>query len=66
MIGQLAQQYCKLSLPLLVLKSGAGYYLGTYSMSEGPISRESVEYWPTEAAASNALNKGTWTQRSNP
>ena len=54
------------SLPLAVLKSAKGFYLGTTDES-GPVSRESVEYWVSEAAALKAL-RGTagvdWTQRT--
>jgi len=63
--GQLARE-AGLRLPLQVLQSAAGYYLGTAD-EEGPVSRESVEYWPTEAQAQTALAgiEGTdWTQRT--
>ncbi|WP_087865110.1 hypothetical protein [Comamonas thiooxydans] len=66
--GLLAAKYCKKILPLTVLQSNAGFYLGTAS-DEGPCSRESVEYWPTEQKATDALN-GTegvhWTQKQEP
>lgn len=55
-------------LPLCVLHSAAGYYLGTFDQ-EGPVSRESVEYWPTAGQAWAALQgePGTdWTQRHQP
>ena len=51
-------------LPLRVLRSAAGHYLGTYD--DGPVSRESVEYFPTHEAARHALDTGTWTQRQHP
>lgn len=66
--GKLALEYCGLSLPVEVLQSARGYYLGTYSIEEGPVSRESAEYWPTEEAAQKALDAGpdAWTQRDHP
>ena len=51
-------------LPLRVLKSCAGFYIGT-STDDGPYSRESVEYWATESQAELALVENSWTQRSN-
>lgn len=51
-------------LPLQVLKSQAGYYIGTWN-DDGPITRESAEYWRTENKAAEALHVGTWTQRRN-
>lgn len=54
-------------LPLQVCKSAAGYYLGTLDGFGYPYSRESAEYWPTEAQAAKALNgELDWTQRDNP
>lgn len=53
-------------LPIRVLKSAAGFYIGTCLDYEGPVSRESVEYWPTQSAAIAALQDNTWTQRSHP
>ena len=43
MIGKLAAS-CGFQLPLQVLQSAAGFYLGTSELGM-PISRESVEYW---------------------
>jgi hypothetical protein len=63
--GVLASQ-CGYQIPVEVLESNAGLYLGTYHVDHGPISRESVEYWPTHAAAEEALNTGNWTQKPNP
>ena len=42
--GVLAKQYLDVSLPLQVLQSNAGFYLGTAD-DDGPCSRESVEFW---------------------
>lgn len=61
--GVLAARY-GYHLELQVLRSGAGWYLGTFY--EGPFSRESVEYWRTEEEARTALESGNWTQRENP
>ena len=53
-------------IPNRVLRSAAGYYIGTFDPEDGPISRESAEYWPTKQAAEAALASGNWTQRANP
>ena len=63
--GVLAKQWCGVTLPLQVLRSGAGWYIGTYD-EEGPCSRESEEYWGTEREAQIALDEGFWTQRDHP
>lgn len=63
--GQLAQADVYI-LPLEVLGSRAGFYIGTFSPYLGHISRESVEYWSTQAKAQEALDTSTWTQRTNP
>ncbi|EAR7391878.1 hypothetical protein LH785_001215 [Salmonella enterica] len=52
--GLLAARFAGLSLPLKVLRSGAGYYIGTQN-EEGPVSRESVEYFATHSQAERAL-----------
>jgi hypothetical protein len=64
--GFLAQEYCGMDIPVKVLRSAAGYYIGTFDNSEGPISRESVEYYPTYDATEQAMVDGTWTQRRHP
>lgn len=61
LFGQLAQQ-CGATLPVEVLESGAGFYIGTAD-DDGPYSRESMEYWPSREEAAKALDTGTWTQR---
>lgn len=57
---------------LQVMKSAAGYYIGTsYAMHDDdgefightPGSRDSVEYYATEAEAQHALETKSWTQR---
>lgn len=61
----LASEYANKRLPLQVLRSNAGYYLGAAD-EEGPVSRESLEYWPTEELATKAMASGDWTQRDQP
>ena len=63
--GKLAMVICGLRLPVRVMRSAAGYYLGTQS-DLGPVSRESVEYWPTEVQAASALSNREWSQRQVP
>ena len=53
------------NLPLQVLRSANGFYIGTAD-DNGPVSRESVEYWNTVQEAALALEKGNFTQRVNP
>ena len=62
--GSMALVYAGKRLPLQVLRCASGYYLGTFD--DGPVSRESVEYFPTHDAASHALKTGAWTQRTHP
>lgn len=63
MIGKLAAS-CGLQLQVGVMRSAAGFYLGT--AEEGiPFTRESNEYWPSENAAADALKDGTWTQKQD-
>ncbi|MAY27023.1 MAG: hypothetical protein CMK02_12100 [Polycyclovorans sp.] len=63
--GLLALAYVGKSLPLQVLRSAAGHYIGTFD-DDGPVSRESVEYFPSHEAARHALETGAWTQRQYP
>lgn len=65
LFGQLALVYVGRYLPLEVLHSAAGQYIGTRD-SEGPVSRESCEYFRSSAAAEQALARGGWTQLQNP
>ena len=63
--GQLALVYCGVILKVQVLRSNAGFYIGTEN--DGlPVSRESAEYFATSEQATQALRMGQWTQRSNP
>jgi hypothetical protein len=59
--GLLALTYVGKRLPLQVLRSAAGHYIGTFD--GGPVTRESIEYFPTDEAARHALETGAWTQR---
>jgi hypothetical protein len=64
-VACLALTYAGLRLPLQVCRSAAGYYLGAVD-DDGPVSRESAEYFPTHRAASLALASGRWQQRRHP
>lgn len=59
--GRLAREF-GYKLELKVLKSNSGYYLGTED-EEGPVSRESEEYWKTKEEAKLALDTGVFIQR---
>ncbi|MBE0614126.1 MAG: hypothetical protein IH604_10710 [Burkholderiales bacterium] len=65
MIGKLAKEICGVELPVTVLESQAGFYLGTEEGSV-PLSRESAEYYVTKNLAEAALASGKFTQRMNP
>jgi|EndMetStandDraft_3_1072993.scaffolds.fasta_scaffold166346_2 hypothetical protein len=67
-IGWLAKEWGGRDLPLKVLESAAGFYLGTAD-DDGPYSRESEEYWDTHDEAAAALEypgRSLWTQRLEP
>ncbi len=64
--GMLAEFWCKKVLPLTVLKSAAGFYIGTLDEDGLPCSRESNQYFATEEKAQKALTDGGWTQKQNP
>jgi hypothetical protein len=63
--GHLAFFHTGRYLPLEVLHSAAGPYIGTRD-AQGPVSRESSEYFRSSAAAQRALARGGWTQLPNP
>lgn len=63
--GYLALVHAGKCLPLQVQRSAAGYYIGTAD-DNGPVSRESMEYFPSYDAASHALTTGRWHQRISP
>ena len=50
---------------LQVLKSAAGYYIGSLYQDGSPGTRDS-EYFPTEEAAHDALRSQSWVQRQQP
>jgi len=74
--GQLAEKFLDVQLPLQVLGSKAGFYIGTFleldltlevdEMPEffGPVSRESEEYFSSAEEAQHALDNGLWTQKT--
>ena len=62
--GLLALAHVGKRLPLQVLRSAAGHCIGTFD--DGPVSRESVEYFPSHETARHALETGAWTQRPCP
>lgn len=64
-IGKLAKEYCGKHLTLQVLRSQAGFYIGTAD-DDGPVSRESAEYFRNEKRAQTALDTGEFTQRDEP
>ena len=61
-VGVTAMEYRGLQQPIQVLKSAAGFYLGT-SENGLPATRVSYEYWRTIAEAEHALESGNWTRR---
>jgi hypothetical protein len=63
--GHLALIYTGKRLPLEVLHSAAGHYIGTHD-ADGPVSRESCQYFRSEALARRALVQGGWTQLPQP
>ena len=63
--GQLAAKAGH-ELPVRVLSSNRGYYIGTFSETLGPVSRESVEYWDKAIHAEEAMRTGKRTQRRHP
>lgn len=64
LFGFIAYQTLGLKLDPTVLKSAAGYYIGTANES-GPVSRESVDYYRSQEEAQKALDEGSWKQRYN-
>lgn len=64
-IGHLTLTYVGKRLPLQVRQSAVGYFIGTAD-ENGPVSRESVEYFRSYQAADQALSTGRWQQRLRP
>ena len=50
-------------LELAVLRSAAGYYIGTASPEGEPNTRESECYWRKRKDAEHALKTGDWPQK---
>ena len=63
--GALALAWTDKRLPLQVLRSAAGHYIGTQD-DVGLVLWYSVEYFPTHIAAQRALDTHAWTQRAHP
>lgn len=59
--GMLAAQ-SGFDLPLQVLNSARGFYIGTAN-NDGPVSRESEAYFSSYTEAAEAMHTGRWTQR---
>lgn len=66
MKGKIAKEILNLDLELQILKSNAGYYIGTASEELGPVSRESVEYYKKISDAEKAFYLNEWTQKQEP
>ena len=64
-IGYLALIHVGKRLFLQVCHSAAGHYIGTTD-ADGPVSRESAQYFRSYQAASHALATGRWQQRLHP
>lgn len=64
--GKLALRFCGVLKDIQVMKSAAGYYIGTADSDGSPFSRESKEYWRTKCEADEALSLGRWTQKLEP
>ena len=64
--GYLTYAGCARRAELQVLKSQAGWYVGTVNEDGLPCARESQEYWPSETLALEALTNDTWTQKAWP
>lgn len=69
--GLLAFRYTreKEKLPLQVLQSNAGFYIGTVvssgDMRGAPNTRESDRYWKKAHEAQSALETGNWVQKQH-
>lgn len=61
--GQLAEQCIGAHIPVRVLSSPSGYYIGTADENGEPLTRESEEYFFTKDLALWALHNNAWTQR---
>lgn len=52
---------CGKPMPFEVLRSNAGFYIGTWCPCSGPYSRE-TGYYRTREEAARKLADGSWTQ----
>ena len=64
--GVLATRFGNANAQLTVLKSAAGYYIGTLCESGLPFTRESSRYWSSRQEAEAALKTGHWPQKHVP
>jgi hypothetical protein len=55
-----------MDVPLVVLRSAAGYFIGAEDEDGSPLSRDSVEYYRAQEEATRALEEGSFTQRPHP
>ncbi len=55
-----------IDVPLVVLRSAAGYFIGAEDENGSPLSRDSAEYYRTHEEATRALEEGSFTQRLEP
>ena len=53
-------------LPLQVMRSAAGFYIGTQDEQGMPFGRESAQYRPQRRQAEQALKSGSWLQSAHP
>lgn len=64
-VGYQALEFAGKRLPLQVLCSAGGHYIGTAD-ADGPVSREAEGYFRSYNAAEHALKTGRWQQRRFP
>ncbi|MGY3095019.1 hypothetical protein [Pantoea eucalypti] len=65
--GLLAKKFLNMQLPMKVMQSARGYYIGTSDPETGdPVTRESTEYFRKKIDAENALAGNLWTQKEHP
>lgn len=64
--GLLALSVTGQLLPVKVLRSAAGCYLGTVAPSGEPVSRESEVYFCSAHEAEKHLAQGDWVQKRSP
>jgi hypothetical protein len=62
-MGEVRCPDCGSPLPVKVLRSAAGYYLGRWCDCCGPYERVSVDYFRSERAAAAALASGDYDTR---